>query len=232
MAVVDRDGAIDGDARWDFFVSYTQADRSWAEWISWKLEEDGYRVLVQAWDLVPGTNWVFGMQEGVTRSERTLAVLSTAYTKSVYGSAEWQAAWRADPTGARRKLLVARVEDCDRPGMLGQVVSFDLFGLAQDDARDELLKAAKLAVTGARAKPSTEPPFPPAATTTSPAPAPPGTGLRPEPAPRSAASHPAGPIQIGTVSAPGGTAIGVNHGRVIQRSDGERPSPRNDGQAG
>ena len=34
----------------DFFVSYTQSDRAWAEWIAWLLEEDGYRVLIQAWD--------------------------------------------------------------------------------------------------------------------------------------------------------------------------------------
>jgi TIR domain len=47
-----------GDSRgeWDFFVSYTQADRAWAEWIAWILEEDRYRVLVQAWDFVPGSN--------------------------------------------------------------------------------------------------------------------------------------------------------------------------------
>jgi TIR domain len=32
----------------DFFVSYTQVDQAWAEWIAWLLEEDGYRVLVQA----------------------------------------------------------------------------------------------------------------------------------------------------------------------------------------
>src|SRR6185312_4922076 len=49
---------------WDFFISYTQADRAWAEWIAWILEEDGHRVLVQAWDFVPGTNWVQGMQAG------------------------------------------------------------------------------------------------------------------------------------------------------------------------
>jgi TIR domain len=41
---------------WDFFVSYTQADRGWAVWIAWLLEEAGYRVLVQAWDMVPGNN--------------------------------------------------------------------------------------------------------------------------------------------------------------------------------
>ncbi|MGH4014617.1 MAG: TIR domain-containing protein [Pseudonocardiaceae bacterium] len=33
------DSAGDG-AAWDFFVSYTQADRAWAEWIAWLLEED------------------------------------------------------------------------------------------------------------------------------------------------------------------------------------------------
>ena len=42
---------------WDFFVSYTQADRAWAEWIAWQLEEDGYQVLIQAWDMVHGGNW-------------------------------------------------------------------------------------------------------------------------------------------------------------------------------
>ncbi len=55
----------DAEPGWDFFVSYTQADRAWAEWIAWTLEEDGYQVLVQAWDFVPGSNWVQKMQDGV-----------------------------------------------------------------------------------------------------------------------------------------------------------------------
>jgi len=147
-------------AGWDFFVSYTQVDREWAEWIAWTLEEAGYRVLVQAWDFVPGTNWVHGMQDGVIRASRTVAVLSTAYAGSVYGSAEWQAAWSADPTGAQRKLLVARVENCARSGVLGQVVSFDLFGMAQEQAREDLLRYAGLAVSGKRAKPQSPPSFP------------------------------------------------------------------------
>lgn len=48
----------------DFFVSYTQADQAWAEWIAWTLEEDGHQVLVQAWDFVPGTNWTQSMHDG------------------------------------------------------------------------------------------------------------------------------------------------------------------------
>jgi hypothetical protein len=78
----------DPGSRWDFFVSYTQADRAWAEWIAWILEEDGHRVLIQAWDFVPGSNWIQGMQSGARDSARTIAVLSDAYLRSIYGSAE------------------------------------------------------------------------------------------------------------------------------------------------
>jgi hypothetical protein len=39
----------------DFFVSYTSADRIWAEWIAWQLEDQGYQVVVQAWDFTPAT---------------------------------------------------------------------------------------------------------------------------------------------------------------------------------
>jgi TIR domain len=27
-----------------FFVSYTSADRTWAEWVAWQLEQAGYQV--------------------------------------------------------------------------------------------------------------------------------------------------------------------------------------------
>ncbi|MEX5710287.1 toll/interleukin-1 receptor domain-containing protein [Parafrankia sp. FMc6] len=199
---------------WDFFVSYTQADRPWAEWIAWTLEEAGYQVLIQAWDLVPGSNWVTGMDEGVSRAARTIAVLSHAYTRSVYGAAEWRAAWASDPTGATRRLLVTRVENCPRPGLLGQVVSLDLYGVPQTTARTDLLRAAQLAVSGGRAKPATAPPFP---TSPQSAPAPPPFPAT-QPAEGTATTDtPAqGGIQIGTVTAPGGQAIGINYGQITQ----------------
>ena len=128
----------DRPAGWDFFVSYTQADRTWAEWVAWVLEEDGHKVLVQAWDFVPGSNWIQGMQAGAARAARTIAVLSPAYLESEYGTAEWQAAWASDPAGAHRKLLVTRVTDCDRPGLLAGVVGVDLFGRTEAEARARL----------------------------------------------------------------------------------------------
>jgi TIR domain len=144
---------------WDFFVSYTQADRHWAKWIAWQLEEANYRVVVQAQDFVLGTNWIDAMHEGIQNSERTIAVLSGAYLESAYGRAEWQAAWAADPAGKDRKLVVVRVEDCDRPGLLAGVVGTDLFGLDEGAARSRLLKKVSDAITGTAGF-TTRPSFP------------------------------------------------------------------------
>lgn len=147
------------EQRWDFFVSYTQADRAWAEWIAWILEEDGHRVLVQAWDFVPGSNWTQDMQDGTAKSARTIAVLSQAYLESVYGAAEWQTAWREDPDGAKRKLILVRVTDCDRPGVLGSVVGIDLFDRTEAKAKASLRTAVETAISG-RGKPAVAPGFP------------------------------------------------------------------------
>jgi TIR domain/NB-ARC domain len=149
----------DSRGRWDFFVSYTQADRAWAEWVAWILEEDGHRVLIQAWDFVAGSNWTQGMQAGTRDAARTIALLSPDYLESVYGGAEWQAAWRQDPEGTDRKLLVVRVKDCDRPGLLGGVVGVDVFGFAEADAKARLRRMISTAISG-RAKPDAAPDFP------------------------------------------------------------------------
>ena len=42
----------------DFFISYNGADQRWAEWIAWQLEEANYSVILQAWDFLPGSNFV------------------------------------------------------------------------------------------------------------------------------------------------------------------------------
>lgn len=151
------DGGAD---RWDFFVSYTQVDQGWAEWVAWQLEDAGYRTLIQAWDSRAGDNWAAKMQEGIERADRTIAVLSPAYYGSKFGAVEWLAAWLRGPLGESRPLLVARVAAAERRGVLAQVVSFDLFDLTEDAARERLLAEIDRAVRGGRAKPSQPPRFP------------------------------------------------------------------------
>ncbi|WP_322780440.1 TIR domain-containing protein, partial [Frankia sp. Cas4] len=140
----------------DFFVSYTGVDRAWAEWIAWTLEAADYRVVIQAWDFGAGSHFVEEMHRTTEYAARTVAVLSAAYLTSAYAAPEWQAAWAADPSGRARKLLVFRIEECPRPGLLAQLVSVDLFGVGKDVARRVVLAAA----AGERGKPATEPDFP------------------------------------------------------------------------
>jgi len=148
----------DARDKWDFFISYTQADRAWAEWIAWILEENGHPVLIQAWDFQPGSHWIQRMQDGLLNADRMISVMSKDYLESVYGSAEWQAFWASDPRGADRRLLVARVAECDRAGLLAGVVDVDLFGLTESAARDRLTKMVSDAPTGG--KPADPPKFP------------------------------------------------------------------------
>jgi tetratricopeptide (TPR) repeat protein len=138
----------------DVFVSYNRADRAWAEWIAWVLEETGYSVAVQAWDSRPGQNFVLFMQES-TRARQTVAVLSPSYLEADYTHSEWSAAFARDPQGAERTLIPVRVAECEPAGLLRQIVYADLVGLGEESARRTLLAAFR-----ERGKPPTAPPFP------------------------------------------------------------------------
>ncbi|WP_322763308.1 FxSxx-COOH system tetratricopeptide repeat protein, partial [Frankia sp. Cr2] len=140
----------------DFFVSYTGVDRAWAVWIAWTLEAAGYRVVIQEWDFRAGAHFVAEVHRASMQATRTVAVLSAAYLNSEFTAPEWQEAWRADPNGQDRKLLVFRIEECPRPGLLAQIVSRDLFGIPREEARRVLVAAA----VGERGKPATAPDFP------------------------------------------------------------------------
>jgi len=96
----------------DFFISYTSADRQWAEWIALELEKAGYQTIIQAWDFRPGSNFLAEMDEAAKVADRTIAVVSPKYFESDYTFVEWAAALRGDPKGKQRKLLPIRVEPC------------------------------------------------------------------------------------------------------------------------
>ena len=40
------------------FVSYASRDRSWAEWVAWQLEENGFEVELDVWDWAAGDNFM------------------------------------------------------------------------------------------------------------------------------------------------------------------------------
>ena len=139
----------------DFFISYTSADRAWAEWIAWEPEASGYTTLIQAWDFRPGTDWAIKMQEGAAEWSRILAVFSPSFFESKYTKAEWSSAFAKDPTGELGLLIPVRVDECEPPGLLHARTYVDLVGTAEDAARKKLLDGVKQG----RAKPDERPSF-------------------------------------------------------------------------
>jgi hypothetical protein len=147
-----------------FFVSYNKADRQWAEWIAWKLEEAGYTAFIQAWDIRPGSNFVVAMQGATEKTDRTVVVLSPDFLQAEFTQAEWSAAFVQDPTGKLGILVPVRVREVDLRGMWKTIVYIDLVGLTQEDAKQVLLSG----IASGRAKPTTVPPFPAHATRATP----------------------------------------------------------------
>ncbi|MGJ3252361.1 MAG: toll/interleukin-1 receptor domain-containing protein [Elainellaceae cyanobacterium] len=66
------------------FISYTKADRAWAEWIAWTLEEAGYSVVIDIWDFRGGHDSVQKMHEASIECEKLIAVLSEDYLQATY----------------------------------------------------------------------------------------------------------------------------------------------------
>lgn len=140
----------------DFFISYTGVDQRWAEWIAYVLEEEGFSVIIQAWDFRPGTNFVLEMQKASETAERTIMVLSPDYLKSQFASPEWAAAFGADPQGMSRRLIPVLVQPCQPKGLLTSIVQIRVAGLDEAGARRTLLDGLQQR----RAKPAIRPSFP------------------------------------------------------------------------
>ena len=96
----------------DFFISYTSADVSWANWIAWELRAAGYSTVHQAWDFRPGANFPEEMNRALEECERTIAVCSPNYFRSGFTRDEWTAAF------VDRSLILVRVRDGELPKLL------------------------------------------------------------------------------------------------------------------
>ena len=149
---------MSGD-RVDFFVSHAGADGAWAEWVAWQLIDAGYSVELDVWDWAAGRNFVTAMSGALARADRVVALFSRAYFEPErYTTEEWSASLVHLPGVAAGRLVPVRVEEVPAdlvPPLLRPLVSRDVFGVAEEEARRVLLAA----VAGP-ARPASAPGFP------------------------------------------------------------------------
>jgi len=141
----------------DFFISYNKANKDWAEWIAWILEEANYQTIIQAWDFPAGCNFPIAIQNALLKCERVIAILSNEYLNALYTQPEWATAFRKDPTGEKSLLIPIRIDDCKPEGILGCIVYIDLFGKDGNQAQPIVLEKIKEIVGHERLKPKTKP---------------------------------------------------------------------------
>ena len=134
----------------NFFISYTQADRAWAEWIDFVLRAAGHTTVVQVYDFAPTDNFVRSMHDALQKSRRTILLLSNAYLASRYCSDEWTAAFAANA------LAMIRIEAVEPPGLLKPLGYIDLVGIAEEAAEKALLDD----LPGPAPRPTARPSFP------------------------------------------------------------------------
>jgi hypothetical protein len=161
----------------DFFVSYAEADREWAEWIAWQLESAGYAVRLRAWDHdLAGSNRILASDRDLDVAERLLAVMSPAYRLSIDTQAHWSTFLRQDPTGEQGRIVPVEVVPTERIALLGNLEPLSLHGMDEDAAREALLAG----VRATRLKPSRQPGYPGRQAPAFPAPTRARPGLKPD----------------------------------------------------
>ncbi|GAA3465411.1 TIR domain-containing protein [Saccharothrix longispora] len=138
------------NARCDFLVGFTAADRRWADWIAWHLRDAGYTVELDA-DLVrPGKNARDRLEGAFDRADRVVVVLSMEFLRSVDATS----GAREYLTEASARTLVVQVDPFPSTPLDAVV---NIVHDSAETARQRLLAAA---TPSERAKPVTSPHFP------------------------------------------------------------------------
>ena len=122
-----------------YFISYSNKDENWATWIAGVLEEQGQKVLIQAWDIRAGDNFISMMHEFFRECDVIIPVLSWAYLDSAYCEAEWTNAFGLAVKDKRKRFIPVRVAEVKPDGLLYARVYIDLFDLRDEKAAEKKL---------------------------------------------------------------------------------------------
>ena len=146
----------------DFFISFTSADRPWAEWINFQLQTKGYTTWYQYDDFPAGTDFMQQMNLAMANSRLTLAIWTRNYFNSHFANLEARTAFKRSLEDSAIRFVPVKVEECDIDPLFSTLVYINLAGKKDD------FEASKLLIAGIRASLSLgrpgvkkgKPPFP------------------------------------------------------------------------
>src|SRR5690348_12191766 len=121
------------EPRKDFFISYSSADRTWAEWIDWQLKTEGYSTILPDQGLGSGGSFTPEIENVFKVATQVIVVASPYYLNALYGQLEWTVVLRQVVTKEHERLIVVQVRECRRvlKSLIGPISFIDL--VVQDE---------------------------------------------------------------------------------------------------
>jgi len=146
----------EGD-HYDFFISRRGSVSSVAREVSDVLTAEGYKVLIQDYDIPIGTSFIQKMDDGITQARDLVILLTRDYKLSPYTRKEFtsfEAKRLRNPD--EHYIIVLRCENLELEGLLADNVYEDLVGVTDPDERKRRIIAA-VKRQGQAAKPPPRP---------------------------------------------------------------------------
>lgn len=131
------------DKKKDFFISYTGVDEHQATWVAGILEKEGYETIIQAWDFNAGEDFILNMDNALKNSKHLIAIFSENYSKSIYCTAEWTAAFSKYSKGETRAVIPIKISDVEPEGLLASITYIDLYKIEEGKREDALIREIK-----------------------------------------------------------------------------------------
>lgn len=146
------------EERKDYFVTYHNADRFWAEWIAWHLEEAGYTTILPHWDFQVGTDIQAEIRKAKAKAKYIIAIVSPDYFSIRKNIEEWNSTFSRRTGSEDQPMLPVLVRKCESRHMkiLSSTMYIDLVELEEELAHQILLAG----VRRERIKPKQRPAFP------------------------------------------------------------------------
>lgn len=130
----------------DFFISYNQDNKDWAKWVAGTLQESNYTVYLQAWDIIPGDDFINRMNEFLSKSTRYIAIWSKSFSNSEYCKKEFQTAFNEHLKGKIELFLPVRIDNEPLGPLYNTIVYIDMLNLNEEEAKERLLQGVKHSV--------------------------------------------------------------------------------------
>ena len=124
----------------DLFISYSKYDEAYATWIAEILESEGISVTIQAWDFLPGDNFVAKINQALIECEKLIIVLSKHYLDSAWCQEEWTSKLSQKDALKERRIIPVKIEQVEVKGLLNPIVYINLVDKDEADAKKLILE--------------------------------------------------------------------------------------------